>query len=206
MSEHRPRSRAAAEATRGRVLRLPDARVALAVFHAACGGATEDPALVFGGGRQRARRPHATGAVSIVDSGVLRRGPGRPCSARRTSSACSRARSAWRMESGWHLADVELVRGPGGRIVAVQHRARDAFGSGDALARALDRPKGWGHVWSARFQVHREGAVVALEGTRLRPWRRPVPDRRRGAGAAGRREEAILAAYFPDARIAPLAH
>lgn len=202
VSEHRPRSRAAAEATRGSVLRLPDGRVALAVFHAACGGATEDPALVFGSGRQRARRPHPTGAVSVID----RDGPARAWHVLVPLEDFERQLArVLGLGEGQRvaLADVELVRGPGGRIVGVKHLRSGRFGSGDALARGLDRPQGWGNVWSARFQVHREGSVVALAG---QGYGHGVGLCQTGASARARRgesEEAILLAYFPDARIAP---
>jgi stage II sporulation protein D len=204
VAEHRPRSRAAAEATVGRVLRLPDGSVALAVFHAACGGSTEDPALVFGSGRQRSRRPHPTGAVSIVD---------RDCPARAWHVLVPRQdfeRHLARVlglgaEEQVALEDVELVRGPGGRVVGVRHRSSGRFGSGDALARGLDRPSGWGNVWSARFDVHRDGDVVAIEG---RGYGHGVGLCQTGAAARARRgeaEAAILLAYFPDARIVPTA-
>jgi len=201
VAEHRPRCRAAADATRGCVLRLPDATVALAVYHAACGGATEDPALVFGAGRQRTRRPHPTGAVSIRDTGC----PPRTWEARVPLADFEQllGRVLGLPEARQvHLADVELVRGPGGRIVVVRHRASGRFGGGDALARALDRPDGWGHVWSARFDVHPEGAVVALHGS---GYGHGVGLCQTGAAVRARRgesAEAILRAYFPDARIA----
>ena len=201
VSEHRPRCRAAAEATRGSVLRLPDGSVALAVYHAACGGATEDPALVFGAGRQRSRRPHPTGAVSIKDPGCpprtwevlvplqdLERALGRVLGLKETEKV--------------ELKDVELVRGPGGRIVVVRDRRSGRFGSGDALARGLDQPDGWGHVWSARFEVHRQGGVVALQGS---GYGHGVGLCQSGAAVRARRgdeAETILGAYFPDARIA----
>jgi stage II sporulation protein D len=201
VSEHRPRCRAAAEATRGRVLRLADGSVALAVYHAACGGATEDPALVFGAGRQRTRRPHPTGAVSVPDPG---------CPARTWEVLIPVAdfeRELGRvlgLGDGQQVAlkDVELVRGPGGRVVVVRHRPSGHFGSGDALARALDRPEGWGHVWSARFEVHRQGGVVALHGS---GYGHGVGLCQSGAAVRARKgedAEAILRAYFPDARAA----
>ena len=93
---------------------------------------------------------------------------------------------------------------PGGRIVVVRHLKSGRFGSGDALARSLDRPAAWGHVWSARFQVHREGTVVALQGN---GYGHGVGLCQTGASVRARRgetEEAILGAYFPDARIASL--
>jgi stage II sporulation protein D len=200
VAEHRPRSRAAAEATRGRVLRLPDGSPALAVFHAACGGATEDPALVFGGGRQRTRRPHPTGAVSVRDAGCPPRAwqvlVPLPEFERRLGRVLGLPES-----QSVRLADVELVRGPGHRIVVVRHRPSGRFGSGDALARSLDRADAWGHVWSARFSVHREGGVVALQGT---GHGHGVGLCQTGAAVRARRgdaEAAILATYFPDARI-----
>jgi len=200
VSEHRPRCRAAAEATGGCVLRLPDGSVALAVYHAACGGATEDPALVFGAGRQRTRRPHPTGAVSIQDIG---------CPARSWTTLVPLAdleRELGRVlglptTQRVTLKDVELVRGPGGRIVVVRHRPSGRFGSGDALARALDRPEGWGHVWSARFDVHPEGGLVALHGS---GYGHGVGLCQTGAAVRARKgadAETILRAYFPDARV-----
>jgi stage II sporulation protein D len=200
VSEHRPRCRGAAEATRGCVLRLADGAVAVAVYHAACGGATEDPALVFGAGRQRTRRPHPTGAVSLRDPGC----PPRAWQVLvpladferelgRVLGLPQGARAA--------LSDVELVRGPGGRIVVVRHRPSGRFGSGDALARALDRPEGWGHVWSARFDVHPQGSVLALHGT---GYGHGVGLCQTGAAVRARRGEdaaTILRAYFPDARV-----
>jgi stage II sporulation protein D len=202
VSEHRPRSRVAAEATRGRVLRLPDSTVALAVYHAACGGSTEDPALVFGGGRQRTRRPHPTGAVSVRD-------PGCPARAWEVLVPLPEFQRQLGRVLGFPkgdevaLDDIELVRGPGGRVVVVRHRLSGRFGGGDALARSLDRPDGWGHVWSARFRVERAGDVVALHGS---GYGHGVGLCQTGASVrarAGKTEEEILGAYFPDARIVP---
>jgi stage II sporulation protein D len=201
VSEHRPRCRAAADATRGRVLRLPGGAIALAVYHAACGGATEDPALVFGAGRQRSRRPHPTGAVSIRDPG---------CPARTWEVLLPLADLEHELGRVLGLAEttrvalkaVELVRGPGGRIVVVRHRPTGRFGGGDALARALDRPEAWGHVWSARFDVHPRGDLVALHGS---GYGHGVGLCQSGAAVRARKgehAEAILRAYFPDARVA----
>jgi stage II sporulation protein D len=174
------------------------------VFHAACGGATEDPALVFGGGRQRARRPHPTGAVSIRDPGCPPRAWQVLVPLPEFERQLGRAIGLPDGQSVG-LVDVELVRGPGERIVVVRHRKSGRFGSGDALARALDRPDAWGHVWSARFQVHREGSMVALQGS---GYGHGVGLCQTGAAVRARRgetEAAILGAYFPDARIASLA-
>ena len=59
-ARHLRRARDAARSTEGMVLRLPGGSIALAPFHASCGGHTAEPVAVFGA-------PDLTGAAAVPD-------------------------------------------------------------------------------------------------------------------------------------------
>jgi stage II sporulation protein D len=164
VSEHRPRCRAAAEATGGCVLRLPRDR-------------WRSPSTTPRAAVPRKTPPWSSGRDGSGLGALIPPAPSPSrdigCPARSWTTLVPLAdleRELGRVlglpaTQRVTLKDVEFVRGPGGRIVVVRHRPSGRFGSGDALARALDRPEGWGHVWSARFDVHPQGGLVALHGS-----------------------------------------
>ena len=138
VSEHRPRSRAAAEATRGRVLLLPDRqRSRLAVFHAACGG------------RHRGSRPRLPGrapARAASPSHGRRLHPrsrlpaarlaGTVCRFRSSSGSSGEPSGSRRPAESVGLDDRRARARPGKGSSWCAIGSPGRFGSGDALARA----------------------------------------------------------------------
>lgn len=185
--DHRAAARRAAEATAGEVLLLPSGRIALAPFHAACGGHTADPREVFGG--------EGTGAAAVLDP-VCPAKPWRAVLPRQVFDAVVRERLgraappealSWRVGRGGFVAQVAL----GTSVTA-----------GESFARALDGRLGHRTVRSARFTARSRGDAVVLEGTGLGHGVGLCQ-----AGAAlrasrGRDHREILAHYFPEARLA----
>lgn len=181
-------ARRAAEATRGEVLRLPDGRVALAPFHAACGGHTGDPAQLFGG--------DGTGALAVPDPDCPRM-EWRAVVPEPVLEAVIRDRLGQRGGS-YALGDLEWRRGAGGYVVQVALGA--GVVGGEAFARALDARLGHRTIRSSRFTVSFARDGVRFEGSGVG----------HGAGlcqlGAARRARAggtwreILAHYFPLAR------
>jgi stage II sporulation protein D len=185
---HGEAARRAASATRGELLRLASRRTALAVFHAACGGHTGDPAQIFGG--------EGTGAAAVADDGC----PARPWRATVPASIFE-ATVAARLGAPAAAEALELRIGRGGYVVQVA-LGGEVVG-GEAFARALDSRLGHRTVRSARFAARTTARGVLLAGTGLGHGVGlcQAGAARRAAAGAGYRE--ILAHYFPDARVAP---
>lgn len=186
-------AQAAATATQGRVLRLPDGRVANATFHAACGGHTADPREVFG-------PTDDSGAAAVADPGC----PVARWSARIPRATWERvARSLLPRDTPPFAAEeLVLVRGRGGSVVQIVGPG-DVRAAGDAFARALDAAMGFGVVRSARFEARIVGDEVLLLGSGLGHG---VGLCQAGASLRARHGEdaaAILAHYFPHARLDP---
>ncbi|HSM93180.1 MAG TPA: SpoIID/LytB domain-containing protein [Anaeromyxobacteraceae bacterium] len=186
---HLDAARRAAQATRGEVLRLASGRIALAVFHAACGGHTGDPAEVFGG--------EGTGAAAVPDDGCA------PHPWRATiSTAIFEGVAAERLGGAALPEGLEWRIGRGGYVVQVALGA--AVAGGEAFARALDARLGHRAVRSARFAARTAAGAVRLEGTGLGHGVGlcQAGAARRAAAGASHRE--ILAHYFPGARLSRL--
>jgi stage II sporulation protein D len=179
----------AAEATRGQLLRLADGQVALAPFHAACGGQTGDPFELFGG--------EGTGAASVPD-------PGCPVHAWRAVVPLSvfEAVVAERLGAAAPPERLEWRRGQGGYLVQVAFGA--AVTGGEGLARALDGRLGHRSIRSSRFTVTPVAQGLLLEGSGLGHGVGlcQAGAARRAASGAGWRE--ILRHYFPYALVGPV--
>lgn len=183
---HAVAARRAAEATRGRVLRLPSGEIARTVFHACCGGTTADPRAVFGGeettGARPARDPGCTGDAWTVAIPL--------------DEVEAAVRTALGAVGAVSFERLELACGADGQVVRVVDGATGGWATGDAVARELDRSQGWSVVKSARFSWKRVGRSVLLTGRghghRVGLCQRGAADRaRRGATA-----EEILGSYF----------
>ena len=181
-------ARAAASATRGQVLVLSSGRVAEALFHAACGGHTADPAEVLGSS--------GTGAAAVAD-------PGCPVEPWEAELPLGMARSALAPLLGPRLlldADplgLQVIPGTGGYALVVVERATGRAASGDAVARALDRALGWGRVRSGRFRLEPLGARVRVHGSGLGHGLGLCQAGAARLAARGESHRAILAHYFP---------
>lgn len=187
---HLAAAREAAAATAGRVLLLADGGVALAPFHAACGGHTADPVELFGG-------PDRSGAAAVADPGC----PAAPWEARVPRTAVAAA--AREVLGGGPLdpTAVRFERGAGGYATAIRERGGERAGSADAFVRALDARVGRGTIRSSRFDLSFASADAVLRGTGLGHG---VGLCQAGAArwaARGLDERAILGRYFPGARI-----
>lgn len=193
--EHLAASREAARRTAGEVLRLPSGEVALAAFHAACGGHTADPAEVFGG--------EGTGAAAVPDPGC----PARPWAAEIDGGVVARAvrgaiarsggRGAPAIPARLRAGDLLLVEGEGGWIAAVATRDGRARLSGDTFARALDRALGWGEVRGSRFALSDRGGRVAVRGTGAGHGVGLCQAGAASRAAVGQDHREILRHYFP---------
>ncbi|WP_373048022.1 SpoIID/LytB domain-containing protein [Vulgatibacter sp.] len=176
-------ARAAAAATAGQVLRLADGSVALAPFHASCGGRTASPAALFGG-------VDRSGAAPVTDPG---------CSAPWEALLPTAAVEAAIAEAFGVPAPLARLRRHGeSRWV---DPATGRFASAEGFARALDRRAGWGVVRSPRFDFVPGGGAVRLRG---RGHGHGAGLCQAGAAAlarAGSNHAAILAHYFPNARL-----
>lgn len=183
-------ARAAARATSGLVLVLADGGVAQPPFHASCGGHTADPGEAFGGADR-------TGAAAVADPGCAA-----PWEAALPRAAADAA-VAEALGGPAQLSSLRFAHGAGGFVVSAVDPRSGRRTSGEAFARALDRAAGWGTVRSPRFTLvpgdpvrlrgsgHGHGVGLCQEGAARR-------------AASGADVRAILAHYFPRARIAPL--
>ncbi len=190
---HRASARAAARATRGEVLRLPDGAIAAAPFHAACGGHTADPREVFGG--------EGTGAAAVPDP-TCPAAPWRTTvPARLFARVASRELAAAGSSREVPVAsELRFQRGQGGVVVRVTDG--EASVGGEAFTRALDRALGHGKVRSARFGISGGGEDLLLSGSGIGHGVglcQAGSIRRAGAGEG---YERILRHYFPGARLA----
>lgn len=186
-ADHRAAARAAAAATAGAIL-VVDGGPADALFHAACGGHTADPAEIFGGADR-------SGAAAVADPG---------CSAPWSASLpLDRARGVAEalLGDGAAIERLQLRRGVGGFVVAVRDPATGRSIRGEAFARSLDRAAGLGEVRSPRFDLRVAGGRLVATGA---GHGHGAGLCQRGAARmarAGAGHEAILARFFPRARI-----
>lgn len=150
-ARHLRRARDAARSTEGVVLRLPDGAIALAPFHASCGGHTAEPVAVFGA-------PDRTGAAAVPD-----RCPASPWRAVVPRALVTAAASEV-LGGPAQAEDLLLDRDSSGAVVRVVDRASGRAARGDAFFRALGARAGWGRVRSARFSMTLGGAQALLEG------------------------------------------
>jgi stage II sporulation protein D len=190
-ARHLARARAAARATRGVVLRLPDGSIALAPFHASCGGHTADPVAVFGA-------PDRTGAAAVPD-----RCPASPWRATVPRSLVMDAASEV-LGGPAQAADLLLERDVSGAVSRVVDRASGRAARGDALFRALGVRAGWDRIRSARFTLTLGGEQALLEG---QGHGHGVGLCQAGAALLARQgwtAEQLLAHYFPRALLKPL--
>jgi stage II sporulation protein D len=193
---HRASAEAAARATSGEVLRVEDGRVAVAPFHAACGGHTADPAEVFGG--------EGTGASAVPDPGC---GPA-PWQVQIEEHLLARIAGSVLAQGNGDRAPVPIealrfLRGKGGHVIQVAGTG-SAVG-GEAFTRAIDRALGHGRVRSARFEVRRSGSALRVIGSGIGHGVGLCQ-----AGAARRAAEGqgygqILRHFFPQAHLDPAA-
>jgi len=189
---HAADARAAAAATAGQVLLVGEA-VAAAPFHAACGGHTADPIATFGGPLDR------SGGAAIADG----------CDPAPWEALLDRGM----VEEAVHellgpTASVDrlrMERGPGGFVTHVVDPAAGRRATGEAFARWLDRAAGWGAVRSPRFFLDAAGAgSVRLRGQGHGHGVGLCQAGARRLAARGLDHEAILARYFPRARLGSL--
>ena len=184
-------ARRAAKATDGLVLaRTVDGAVAQAPFHASCGGHTADPIATFGG-------PDHTGAAAVADPGC-----DAPWEATLPRALVDGAIASV-LGTRASATSLHVRPGAGGFVAEVADPRSGRSATGEAFARALDRAAGWGTVRSPRFVVtpgdpvlirgngHGHGVGLCQSGAA----------RRAAAGADAR---AILAHYFPGARVESL--
>lgn len=182
-------------ATRGVVLVLASGEVAMAPFHAACGGRTADPSEVFGG-------ENHSGAESVEDPG---------CDGPRWRAVVSRdvveraASETLRGGSGEpqhavRLADLEITAGRGGWMRALVDTANGNSAFGDAFVRALGRAVGWGVVRGGRFRFT-SGATqdVVIDGVGLGHGVGLCQNGAARLANAGETAPEILRHYFPRA-------
>jgi stage II sporulation protein D len=179
----------AAESTRGEVLRLDSGTIALAPFHAACGGHTGDPSEIFGGA--------GTGAAAVPDDGC----PARPWRAL-VPEAVFEAVVAERLGVPAPPDALDWSIGAGGYVVQV--RLADRVVGGEAFARALDARLGHRMIRSARFSVTRTPRGVVIEGTGIGHGVGLCQAGAARLAAAGLGYREILRHYFPNARIVRL--
>ncbi|RKH29545.1 SpoIID/LytB domain-containing protein [Corallococcus praedator] len=185
-ARHLARARDAARSTEGVVLRLRDGAIALAPFHASCGGHTAEPVAVFGA-------PDLTGAAAVPD-----RCPASPWSAV-VSRAQVTAAATEALGSPAQAADLLLDRDSSGAVVRVVDRASGRDARGDAFFRALGARAGWDRIRSARFSFAFGGERVLVEG---QGHGHGVGLCQAGAALLARQgqtAEQLLAHYFPRA-------
>jgi stage II sporulation protein D len=199
--DHSAAATRAARATAGEVLRLPSGEVAAATFHAACGGHTADPREVFGSPASGGGAAPDPGCVGPEWSAEL--SPDRVAAAVRRALA-GEARAAAAVPPVLRASDVVLVLGAGGFVV----RAEAADGawrvSGDAFARALDAEVGRGRIRSARLALRDEGGRVVVRGAGHGHGVGLCQEGAARWAAAGEGRRALLARYFPGARLSRL--
>ncbi|GMU06056.1 SpoIID/LytB domain-containing protein [Corallococcus caeni] len=185
-ARHLRRARDAARSTEGIVLRLSDGAIALAPFHASCGGHTAEPVAVFGA-------PDRTGAAAVPD-----RCPASPWRAvvprTRVSAAASDV-----LGGPAQAEDLLLDRDSSGAVVRIVDRASGRDARGDAFFRALGARAGWDRIRSARFSMTLGGDQALLEG---QGHGHGVGLCQAGAALLARQgwtAEQLLAHYFPRA-------
>ncbi|MBE4749149.1 SpoIID/LytB domain-containing protein [Corallococcus sp. ZKHCc1 1396] len=186
LARHLDRSRDAARSTQGVVLRLADGTIALAPFHASCGGHTAGPVAVFGA-------PDLTGAAAVPD-----RCPASPWRAV-VSRALVTAAATQALGGPAQAVDLLLERDASGTVVRVVDRASGRDARGDAFFRALGARAGWDRIRSARFSLAFGGDQVLLEG---QGHGHGVGLCQAGASLLARQgqtAEQLLAHYFPHA-------
>ncbi|MGI5864189.1 MAG: SpoIID/LytB domain-containing protein [Myxococcales bacterium] len=187
---HRDAAREAAEATRGQVLVLGSGEIALAPFHAACGGHTAEPAEVFPG-RDR------SGATAVADPGCAA-----PWSARVPIPALIRAASR---ALGGAPAEPRALRaqtGTGGFVARVVDRSSGRSATGEAFIRALGAEVGYGKVPSPRFHLSIEGDFALLRGAGKGHGVGLCQSGAARLAGQGLDYAAILERFFPRARLA----
>ncbi|TSC26005.1 SpoIID/LytB domain-containing protein [Corallococcus sp. Z5C101001] len=185
-ARHLGRARDAARSTEGVVLRLADGSIALAPFHASCGGHTADPVAVFGA-------PDRTGAAAVPD-----RCPPSPWRAV-VPRALVTAAASDALGGPALAADLLLDRDSSGAVVRVVDRASGRDARGDAFFRALGARAGWDRIRSARFSLTLGGEQALLEG---QGHGHGVGLCQAGAALLARQgwtAEQLLAHYFPRA-------
>ncbi|MBN9684886.1 MULTISPECIES: SpoIID/LytB domain-containing protein [unclassified Corallococcus] len=185
-ARHLRRARDAARLTEGVVLRLPSGAVALAPFHASCGGHTAEPVAVFGA-------PDLTGAAAVPD-----RCPASPWRAVVPRALVTAAASA-AVGGPAQAEDLLLDRDSSGAVVRIVDRASGREGRGDAFFRALGARAGWDRIRSARFSMTLGGDQALLEG---QGHGHGVGLCQAGAALLARQgwtAEQVLAHYFPRA-------
>ena len=187
----------AARATRAasRLVLTREGRVVAGYCTACCGGRTATPALVWGG----------------ADGGDFESVACAWCAAssyyrwQRVVRADEVARAVEGLV-GRSISpdfDVRAEPGPGAwvRSVVVADRGGEARVGGDAFRMAVERRLGWDSVPSPRFTVERRGGSFVVRGG---GYGHGIGLCITGAVArarAGARRDAILAAYFPRARV-----
>jgi stage II sporulation protein D len=185
---HLAAARKAALATRGEVLRLGTGEIAIAPFHAACGGHTAEPREVFAGDDR-------TGSAAVADPG---------CSAPWAAivpAETARAAASESLGAPARLDRLSFDIAAGGYVTRVVDRATGRSATGESFIRALGARVGYGRVPSPRFSIEIEGAQVRLRGAGIGHG---VGLCQRGAArlalqGAGYRE--ILGRFFPRARL-----
>ncbi|RUO91552.1 SpoIID/LytB domain-containing protein [Corallococcus sp. AB018] len=185
-ARHLRRARDAARSTEGVVLRLPGGAVALAPFHASCGGHTAEPVAVFGA-------PDLTGAAAVPD-----RCPASPWRAVVPRAMVTAAASV-AVGGPAQAEDLLLDRDSSGAVVRIVDRASGREGRGDAFFRALGARAGWDRIRSARFSMTLGGDQALLEG---QGHGHGVGLCQAGAALLARQgwtAEQLLAHYFPRA-------
>ncbi|WP_375759079.1 SpoIID/LytB domain-containing protein [Corallococcus exercitus] len=185
-ARHLRRARDATRSTEGIVLRLSDGAIALAPFHASCGGHTAEPVAVFGA-------PDLTGAAAVPD-----RCPASPWRAVVPRALVSAAASD-ALGGSAQAADLLLDRDSSGAVVRIVDRASGRDARGDAFFRALGARAGWNRIRSARFSMTLGGNQALLEG---QGHGHGVGLCQAGAALLARQgwtAEQLLAHYFPRA-------
>jgi stage II sporulation protein D len=192
---HLAASERAALATRGVVLALASGDVAMAPFHAACGGRTADPREVFGA-------EDRTGAESVEDAGC--EGPRWHATVPREvverAAAETLHAGAGGADPPVQLEDLALSAGRGGWVRAVTDAASGRSAFGDAFVRALGRAAGWNVVRGGRFRMTPDASRgVVIDGAGLGHGVGLCQTGAARLAAAGETARAILHHYFPRA-------
>jgi stage II sporulation protein D len=190
-ARHLAAARRAAEATRGEVLRLDSGRIALAPFHAACGGHTGDPSELFGG--------DGTGAAAVPDDGC----PAQPWRTM-VPAAVFEAVVAERLGAVAPPEALDWSMGRGGYVVQVALDGRVV--GGEAFTRALDARLGHRSIRSSRFTATRTSRGVLFEGTGIGHGVGLCQAGAARRAAAGAKYRQILGHFFPHARIGHLSN
>ncbi len=191
---HRAAAVAAARSTSGQALRVDGERVAEALFHAACGGHTADPAEVFGG--------EGTGAAAMPDPGCApapwQARVGEPLLARVAGREFAAGRG---IETPVPVDALRFLRGKGGYVIQVA--GEDAVVRGETFTRALDRALGHGRVRGSRFEVRRSEGALRITGSGIGHGVGLCQTGAARRAGEGQGYEQILRHYFPRAHLDP---